>query len=373
MVVSPFHFYFYTMLEENNRSSFVRTLYNWYDQNERPLPWKEEKSPYLIWLSEIILQQTRVEQGKPYFEKFKKAFPKIEDLAKASEDEVMKLWQGLGYYSRARNLHATAKFIAEKKNGDFPSTYEDIIELKGVGPYTAAAIASFAFNLPHAAVDGNVYRFLSRYFGESTPIDSSQGKKLFFKLANQLIDQTNPGKYNQAIIDFGAVLCKPKNPLCGNCPFSDNCIAYRQNAMERYPVKVKKIKKKERFFNYLVISNKENTILRKREGKDIWQNLFEFPLLETEHLLSEVELLEHPDFTTLFGKHSFRISSGSKPFKHVLTHQNIYAKFWEIEFSFSLEMLNFDGLVVSKKGVFEYAVPRLIDWYLQDKTLYLKL
>ena len=355
------------------RSHFTQSVLEWYEENNRPLPWKEEKDPYLIWLSEIILQQTRVEQGKPYFEKFKNAFPTIFDLAKASEDQVLKLWQGLGYYSRARNLHYTAKTIVEKHAGQFPRNYKEILALKGIGPYTAAAIASFAFDLPHAAVDGNVYRVLSRYFGESTPIDSTEGKKLFFNLANQLIDKDQPGKYNQALIDFGAIHCKPKAPKCEECILRDTCKAQLENAVEWYPLKSKKIKKRDRFFNYIILNHRNEVVISKRIKKDIWQNLYEFPMIESTHLFSEKKLLNHIDFLDIIGKRKYQFKSVSKTFKHVLTHQNIYAKFWEFSLDSSINLQNGTLLSVPKSELESYAFPKLLDWYLQDKTLYLNL
>ncbi|NJN78344.1 MAG: A/G-specific adenine glycosylase, partial [Saprospiraceae bacterium] len=232
-------------MNKNQKKDFTPNLLFWFSKNYRPMPWKGERNPYYIWLSEIILQQTRVEQGLPYFLKFKENYPTIKDLAAATEDEVMLLWQGLGYYSRARNLHFTAKYITYELDGIFPNTYSEIIRLKGVGSYTAAAIASFAYNLPHAVVDGNVYRVLSRYFGIHTPIDSTEGKKQFEKLANDLIDKERAADYNQAIMDFGATHCTPRNPSCSACILSSNCIGFNTQKNDILPVKTKKIKKKE--------------------------------------------------------------------------------------------------------------------------------
>ena len=270
---------------------FTKKLLSWFSTHQRPLPWKGEKNPYLIWLSEIILQQTQVEQGRPYFEKFKAAYPTVHDLANASEDEVMKRWQGLGYYSRARNLHFTAKHISSELNGIFPKTFKGLKQLKGVGEYTAAAIASFAYEVPVAVVDGNVYRVLSRFFGISEPIDTTKGKQIIRELADKMLDQADPGKYNQAIMDFGAGQCKPRKPLCLSCPMSSECAAFNENMVLSLPVKVKKIKKKTRYFNYLVIQFENSLYLQKRQENDIWKELYQFPLIETKSIpeLKEIE------------------------------------------------------------------------------------
>ncbi len=249
------------------------------------MPWRETSDPYCIWLSEIMLQQTRIEQGLPYYLAFTNAYPSIFDLANASEEEVLKLWQGLGYYSRARNLHATAKYIAFELNGKFPETYEGLLKLKGVGDYTASAIASISYNEPVAVVDGNVYRVLSRYFDIDTPINSTAGIKEFKLLAKELLDKEDPATYNQAIMEFGALQCKPQSPLCNTCPLSASCLALKNNKISMLPVKLKKGKIKKRYFNYLVFQSEENkTILEKRSGKGIWEGLYQFPLIETDGL-----------------------------------------------------------------------------------------
>ena len=242
---------------------FSNTLIYWYLQNKRALPWRKSKHPYFIWLSEIMLQQTRVVQGLAYYLKFTEEFPTVFDLAKAEESTVLKMWQGLGYYSRARNLHFSAKYIANELNGEFPSTYKEIIKLKGVGDYTASAIASICFNEPTAVVDGNVYRVLSRYFGIATPINSSAGIKEFKALAQSLLNTKQPGTYNQALMDFGAMHCKPQNPLCDTCPFANSCVALEKKLTKELPVKEKKIKITKRYFNFLVIKTDDhNTILK---------------------------------------------------------------------------------------------------------------
>ena len=311
---------------------FSNTLIFWYLQNKRDLPWRKTKNPYFIWLSEIMLQQTRVAQGLDYYQKFTTNFPTVFDLANADESTVLKMWQGLGYYSRARNLHFSAKQIVSDFNGEFPSTFKDIIKLKGVGDYTASAIASIAFNEPTAVVDGNVYRVLSRYFGINTPINSSKGIKEFKELAQSLIDKSQPGTFNQAIMDFGAIQCKPKKPLCMFCPFSESCVALQKNLIEVLPVKEKKIKVKKRYFNYLVIKTKANkTILSERKGKGIWQGLYQFPLIESNKILNKEELIALEDFNTLFPNDVSISLFNEKDIVHKLSHQHLYTQFWVIE------------------------------------------
>ena len=353
------------------KTTFSEKLLNWASTQDRPMPWKDEKNPYLIWLSEIILQQTRVAQGLPYFENFAKNYPTVKDLADAPEDDVMKLWQGLGYYSRARNLHATAKNIAYELNGEFPKTYKDILLLKGVGPYTAAAIASFAYNLPHAVVDGNVYRVLARIFGIETPIDSTEGKKAFTKLAGELIDETKAGKYNQAIMDFGATLCTPKLSKCTVCPFNTDCEALKNKTIDKLPVKSKKIVKKERYFHYLILNYKGNLWLNKRTKKDIWQNLYEFPLIEFSEKKEQKDVENHSEWQKILNNKDFSITKISKPYRQILTHRKIIATFWEIELNEIID--NNDFIKVEKNNLKQFAFPKVIIQYLQDKSLYLEL
>jgi len=263
-------------------AKFSRLLVEWNkEQNKREMPWKGEKDPYKVWLSEIILQQTRVEQGWAYYEKFIKKYPGIRLLAKAKDEEVFKLWEGLGYYTRCKNLLHTARFIERNYKGKFPSAYDEIAALKGVGPYTAAAIASFCFNLPHAVLDGNVFRILSRVFGIATPVDTTEGKKQFKELADKVLDKNNPGLFNQAIMDFGATVCKPMLPACAACSLNKICIAYKTAGVNKLPVKEKILQKKLRWFSYFIFQAAEKTFVRKRTGKDIWQNLFEFYLVES--------------------------------------------------------------------------------------------
>ena len=346
--------------------AFSNKIINWYKGNKRMLPWRKTKDPYLIWLSEIILQQTRVEQGMPYYFKFSEAYPNIKALANAKENAVMKLWQGLGYYSRARNLHATAKIIRDEYHGAFPKTYEEIKQLKGVGDYTAAAISSFAYNLPHAVVDGNVFRLLARYFGVDTPIDSSKGKKDFFKLANQLIDKKQAATYNQAIMEFGSLQCKANKPDCDQCPLQSSCYAYAKGKVDALPVKSKKIKQRKRYFHYLVLKHKGAIVLKKRTEKDIWINLHDFPLIESDKAISEKRFLSTDHWKKMVKGKKDVIRSVSKSYKHVLSHQIIHAKFWEIELHQKPKLAE-NFYLVPEKNLKKYAVPQLIDNYLEDR------
>ena len=356
------------------QSFFRKQLLEWYAEHKRPLPWKGEKDPYLIWLSEIILQQTRVEQGTPYFKRFRAHYPTVHHLAAAAEDEIMKHWEGLGYYSRARNLHQAAKYISQKLAGKFPDQYDNILALKGVGPYTAAAIASFAYNLPHAVVDGNVYRVLARFFAIDTPIDSTPGKKLFNELAQFLLDDLQAGKYNQAIMDFGATHCRPKLPKCAICKLQSQCQAYQKNEVEQFPIKSKKIKKRQRFFNFLLLNNGNRLFIQKRKEKDIWQNLYEFPLIESPALIDRLEnMIQTPLWQQLLGTSPYTITSISKPFHQVLTHQKIAAVFWEVEITEQLLENTLPLLAIERKNLDKFAFPKIIDWYLRENSLYLKL
>ena len=363
-------------MDKIQKEHFVKSLLHWFENNHRPMPWKGEKNPYYIWLSEIILQQTRVEQGLPYFLKFKEKFPTIKDLADASQDEVMRLWQGLGYYSRAKNLHLTAKHIAYDLNGEFPNTYEDILRLKGVGAYTAAAIAAFAYDLPYAVVDGNVYRVLSRYFGIETPIDSTEGKKEFATLANDLIPKNRPADFNQAMMDFGATHCTPRTPNCSTCLMQPNCIGFDTQKNETLPIKSKKIKKTERFFNYLIINCNGFVYLRKRTEKDIWQNLYEFPMIETEKLVDVLALQQSPFWQNLLGNEADKMPNISKTYKQILTHQRVWAVFYELELNLDLneKLIQENNLIrVEKSNLTKFAFPKIIDLFLKNKILSLKL
>jgi len=311
---------------------FSNTLIYWYLQNNRELPWRKSKNPYHVWLSEIMLQQTRVAQGMAYYLKFTETFPTVFDLANADESTVLKMWQGLGYYSRARNLHFTAKYVAKELNGVFPSTYKELIKLKGIGDYTASAIASICFNEPNAVVDGNVYRVLSRYFGIKTAINSSAGIKEFKILAQTLLDTSQSGTYNQAIMDFGALHCKPQNPLCETCPFADSCVALEKNLIKELPVKEKKIKVRNRYFNFLVIKTAdEKTILTERKGKGIWQGLYQFPLIESDTNINKDNLIASEEFTKLFPDETTISLFNKKEIVHKLSHQHLYTQFWIVE------------------------------------------
>ena len=298
--------------------------------NDRAMPWKKEKDPYKIWLSEIILQQTRVEQGLAYYEKFIKHFPTIKDLAAANGKKVFKLWEGLGYYTRCKNLIFTAKEIVEQYNGVFPNDYHEILKLKGIGPYTAAAIASFAFNQPYPVVDGNVFRVLSRYFGIDTPIDTTEGKNLFTDLANMVLDKKNPAGHNQAMMDFGATVCKPVNPICEPCVFKKSCKAFLQNRVEMLPVKNKMTIVKKRQFYFFVIESKGKIALRERLEKDIWLHLHEFPVVETQKQEDINALIKNVQKAGWINKDAVLLRI-SKPFIQKLTHQVIHAIFIELK------------------------------------------
>jgi A/G-specific adenine glycosylase len=340
-------------------NSFQEKLINWYQLNKRDLPWRNTKNPYFIWLSEIILQQTRVDQGMNYYLHFVSNYPTIEQLANASEQEVLKSWQGLGYYSRARNLHFTAKVINEKYKGIFPQTYNEILELKGIGEYTAAAIASFAFDLPHAVLDGNVFRVLSRLFDIDTAIDSTQGKKEFANLANELLPKNNSSTYNQAIMEFGALFCTPSNPNCEACVLRNNCLSFQNKSVLNRPVKSKKTKTRNRYFNYLVFFSDEQIILSKRTRKDIWTNLYEFPLIEKK---DEKENTEEVLLDEIHEQFQLKPISLFTSKKHVLSHQHIFARF----FIFDEIPKKINALKIHLDEFYKYPVPKLISNFLEE-------
>lgn len=344
-------------------------LAHWYEANKRELPWRQTRNPYFIWLSEIILQQTRVQQGLPYYELFVTAFPTVSDLANAPLEQVLNCWQGLGYYSRARNLHEAAKQIVDQFDGVFPATYEGIRSLKGVGPYTAAAIASFAFDLPHAVVDGNVYRVLARHFGVHEPIDSTTGQRLFADMAQRLLNVNNPAQHNQAIMEFGAVHCVPVNPNCSDCIFQSSCQAFARNEVNLLPVKVGKIKQKERFFNFLIFQTEQGVYLRERTEKDIWQNLWEFALEESPALLQaqEIMMLLQQKFSLSPG--SYSIKAVSEPHKHILTHQRLFAKFWLVQIFSNLQSKELIFVPYDQLG--SKPLPRLIDKFIKTHPTWL--
>jgi A/G-specific adenine glycosylase len=341
---------------------FKNLLISWYSKHKRDLPWRQTKDPYKIWLSEIILQQTQVKQGLPYYESFVNEYPTVFDLANASEESVLKLWQGLGYYSRARNLHTTAKYIANDLNGVFPTAYKDLIKLKGVGDYTASAIASIAFNEATAVVDGNVYRVLARYFGIDSPINSTAGIKEFKELASSLIDQKRPASFNQAIMEFGAIQCKPKNPDCTTCPFESSCIALQKNSIGELPVKLKKTKVTTKYFNFLVfVDSKKQTLFEKRTKRGIWQNLYQFPLIESEKSLNpeEFELLNFDSINLNSVKFDYFLYN-EKDKIHKLSHQHLHTKFWIIE----IDELPNEALPI--KSLTKYPTPVLISEFIDE-------
>jgi A/G-specific adenine glycosylase len=347
-------------------SWFSSGIRKWYKDNKRDLPWRKETDPYKIWLSEVILQQTQVIQGQSYYLKFTQNYPTIQHLAAAKEDKVMKDWQGLGYYSRARNLHAAAKVVATERKGVFPDTFDDIRKLKGVGDYTAAAIASFAYNLPHAVVDGNVYRVLSRVFGIDIPIDSTEGKKRFTELANDLLDRKDAATHNQAIMEFGSQFCKPVNPDCPNCIFRGKCDAFRSNSVSSLPVKAKKTKVSNRYFNYFVVVDKnKNVLISKREGSDIWKGLYEFRLVETDSETDEKKLFSLAEVKR-FIKNESAVIHVSKTYKHILSHQHLFARFYVVKINSSFEKGSTKSTL---KTLTEYAFPRLIEKFLNDCNL----
>jgi len=311
---------------------FTKKLVSWHAMtNQRSLPWKNEKEPYKIWLSEVILQQTRALQGLPYYLQFTEAYPGIKDMAAAHDEDVFRLWQGLGYYNRCKNMLNTARYISGELNGKFPEKHEELLLLKGVGPYTAAAIASFAYGLPYAVVDGNVYRVLARYFGIDVPFDTNEGKKIFAVLAQELLDKTDSAAYNQAIMDLGATICTPRNPACDACPLQKNCIAYNANIIEALPVRSKKTEVRRRYFHYLILKW-ENTIwVHKRTGSDIWENLHEPYLIEADTPMDLNMILEHDEIKKINIKHTDVVYTGSLSQK--LTHRIIESRFFTVALS----------------------------------------
>ena len=350
---------------EDVNKKLITQLEEWYATHARELPWRNTHDAYCIWVSEVILQQTRVAQGYDYYLRFIERFPRVEDLAMAHEDEVMKYWQGLGYYSRARNMHAAAKDIVERFDGAFPSNFSDIRSLKGVGDYTAAAIASIAYNLPYAVVDGNVYRVLSRLFGVDIPIDAPAGKRYFSELAQVLLDKENPGLYNQALMEFGALQCTPGACDCGACPLQDICVAYASHTVSQLPVKQGKVSMKSRFFYYFVLSCNGHTWLQRREGNDIWRNLYEFPLIELDRAMDWEELRHTDPFAKLFDGMG-QITFEGVPFtaKHVLTHRIIHATFYKVKVDTPPASLShLTSIAVNE--VQRYAVSRLTERFLQ--------
>jgi len=366
-------------------AGFLEKLFEWYDKNARDFPFRRTRDPYHIWLSEIILQQTRIEQGVPYYDKFVNVFPGIHDLAAASEEEVLKQWQGLGYYSRARNLHSTANEVVEKYAGRFPETYDGLRSLKGVGDYTAAAIASVCFGLQHPVVDGNVIRFITRHFGITGPVDKAGVKKEIMEVLMKLMEDvsdipakldfatspprylatsTFPGLFNQAMIEFGAMYCVPRNPECSACIFSDSCHAWKHNMVGQLPVKKQQPALRSRYFNYLVISVKgrEGFYFRKRSGNDIWKGLYEFPLLETKGSIAPQKLQSSPGWKKLFGRSRADLISHTGDIIHILSHQKIITKFYTLEIKEPSETF---GILVHPEKIAELPVARIIEKYFE--------
>ena len=347
---------------------FIDQLRAWYLKNRRDLPWRETKDPYKIWLSEVLLQQTRVEQGLPYYQRFIESYPTLRSLALASEDDVLRLWPGLGYYSRGRNLFFAARQMM-KQFGQFPHKYAEIRSLKGVGDYTAAAVASMAFDLPHAVVDGNVYRFLSRYFGIETPIDSTDGKTVFKELADSLLDHKNPGFHNQAVMEMGALICKPK-PLCEQCPFSQSCYALKNKQIAALPIKSKKTKVRNRYFNYLLIDYKSQFFIRQRTAKDIWQGLYEFPLIECKKPFSLTHLMQTEEWLSILEKEECLIVKKSNPVKHKLSHQLLHTVFIHLKIDKSKSTyLKKKCKKINLEELNQYGMPQLIVHYLKNFPL----
>ena len=347
--------------------TFSRKLLKWNQlYNKREMPWKGLKDPYKIWLSEIILQQTRVNQGLAFYNRFVESFPTIESLANAPDEKVFKLWEGLGYYSRCRNLISTARFISGELNGTFPGNYNEILSLKGVGPYTAAAISSFAFNLPHAVVDGNVSRVLARIFGIHFNFDSAPNKKNYQQLAQFLLDPQQPGEFNQTIMDFGATICKPATPLCSHCPFKSQCYAFNNELVNELPAPKKKISIKKRHFTYLLLNKGNKIAINKRKKKDIWQQLFEFCLVETHKSLSPAKIIQQFCADHKLADEQFSILKSSGILKQQLTHQHISCRF--IELSATRKLQNIPGLVwINRNELKNFPFPRIINQYLADQ------
>lgn len=342
------------------KTIFQEKIISWYEQNKRSLPWRNTQNPYLIWLSEVILQQTRVAQGLEYYLHFVQQFPTLNDLAQAKEQDVLKLWQGLGYYSRARNLLSAAKSMNSKYNGKMPDSYHNLLCEKGIGEYTAAAIASFAYNQPHAVVDGNVYRVLSRLFDINIPINTNQGKKYFLQLAQSLLPEKKANIYNQAIMEFGALQCTPKNPDCIACPLIDFCVAFANKTIEQRPVKEKKSNIKHRFFNYFFLLQNKQFYIQQRTQKDIWQHLYELPLIETkkECDISEISQLIDRQWNIK----SFTIKQNPIKFKHTLSHQQIHATFFSLEIEQQLPLKS-----ITQNQLQDFPISRLTELFFEKK------
>lgn len=343
---------------------FSKKVVKWFEKNKRDLPWRETKDPFRIWLSEIILQQTRVSQGLPYYLKFVEAFPSVFDLASAPEQKVLRLWQGLGYYTRARNLHKCAKEIAGCYQGIFPATFDGLKALPGIGDYTAAAIASISFGQPVAVVDGNVFRVLARIFGIDTPINTPEGKRVFTKLANELVPNENPDVHNQAMMEFGARFCTPRNPCCEICPYQSECFAFKNSMQHQLPVKLQLKKARKRYFYYFVIQQGKSLLMRRREEKDIWHGLYDFVVVETRRPADPEKLFAENDLLKKFRKGKLADISGM--YKHILSHQLIYSRFIQVSLQQQVELSGSGLMFYSFKKVADLPKPVLISKFLSD-------
>lgn len=352
-----------------DKQFFTRSLMDWHHTaNHRSLPWKGERDPYRIWLSEIILQQTRADQGLPYYLRFMEAYPTVKQLANATDEAAFLLWQGLGYYNRCKNMLSTARQIVQERNSVFPDTYEGLLQLKGIGPYTAAAIASFAYGLPHAVVDGNVNRVLARYFGIDTPFDTTEGKKLFQQLANELLDAADSAAYNQAIMDLGATVCTPALPKCGECPLQAQCIATNHNLISFLPVKSKKQAVRVRYFHYLILRYEDKVWIHKRSDKDIWQNLYEPLLIESDAELDSRLLQETDDFIDL-GISAQPEYEGKLTQR--LTHQLIETRFFTVALTGPSDLQGLpEGKWVSPGKLKTFAFPKTLVSFFEKKDYF---
>ncbi len=348
---------------------FTTQLTSWHStENHRSLPWKNEKDPYKIWLSEVILQQTRSLQGLPYYLRFSDAFPTVEDMAAANDEDAFRLWQGLGYYNRCKNMLATARYIAKELDGQFPSDYNELLQLKGVGPYTAAAIASFAFGLPHAVVDGNVYRVLARYFGIDTPFDITEGKKIFSSLAQELLDIKDSAAYNQAIMDLGATICTPGNALCDQCPLQKKCVAYNDQLIDILPVRSKKQSVRKRYFHYLLLKWEDTLWIHKRTSNDIWENLHQPYLIESANPLETGELVQHPVFKQAnFNYSEIKYDCLSK---QKLTHQIIETRFFSLKLAEKPVINSMNGAWLTINNMKKTAFPKTLVSFLENNLYF---
>ncbi|MEI7594249.1 MAG: A/G-specific adenine glycosylase [Bacteroidota bacterium] len=349
-----------------NNTNFSTILIEWYLRNGRSFPWRETKNPYKIWISEVIFQQTRIEQGFEYYNSFIKKFPTIEKLAISDLNSVLKSWQGLGYYSRAINLHTAANHILKEFNGGFPEKYDDILKLKGVGEYIAAAIASFAFKLPYPVIDGNVFRFISRFFAIDTPIDTSKGKLEIKEALDKVFDSQNPDSFNQAIMDFGSLICSKSNPKCNTCPFANSCKAYKLDIVSALPLKTKKTKVRSRFLFYLIIKNKNNIYVNKRNLDGIWKNLYDFPCIETEINISTDELIASKMFNDFFKNEKLTITKVSEVYAHQLSHQLLNIKFIHVESAIKLQ--NYTSININDFS--KLPISKIIEKYFKKNELY---